>query len=228
MYFQIMTTKKSSSRRRSRPVEPKKLSSNRKTVIILSIILLIIVIVAVVFYLDNITSSNENNGSISDGNPIAVIDTTKGIIKIELFEEKVPKTCDNFIKLANDGFYNGLIFHRVQDNFMIQGGYMLPDGSTKTSPYGSIDLEIHPDVRHVDGAISMARTTDPNSATSQFFICDGPQNGLDDQYATFGVVIEGIEVVRDIADEPHDGSFGSVGGGKPTEGDIIINSIFIQ
>ena len=82
---------------------------------------------------------------------------------------------------------------------MIQGGAFNPDGTQKESPYGTIDLEINSEVRHVDGAISMARTSDPNSATSQFFICDGAQSFLDDKYAAFGVVVSGMDVVRTIA-----------------------------
>lgn len=109
---------------------------------------------------------------------------------------------------------------------MIQSGMETTDGSIKTSPYGMIQLETHPEVTHVDGAISMARTSQPNSATSQFFICDGPQHFLDNNYAAFGVVIEGIEVVRKIAAQPHDNS-NPAGGGIPLE-QIIINSIKIQ
>ena len=144
------------------------------------------------------TTADENQ------NPIAIIDTNKGTIKIELYLDKVPITVENFIKLAEDGFYNGMIFHRIMDNFMIQAGNTFPDGSTASSPYGPIDLEIHKDARHVDGAISMARTNDPNSATSQFFICDRDQPFLNDNYAVFGITIEGIEVVRDIANDEHD------------------------
>lgn len=170
-------------------------------------------------------------------NRLAIIDTSKGTIKIELFEDKLPKTTENFIKLATDGFYDGLIFHRVKDDFMIQAGRYTPDGSQKTSPYGTIEFETDPDVKHVDGTISMARPTDINGASAEFFICDGVQRSLDDDYAqqygyrgyaAFGVVIEGLEVVREIASAPHDGSLEpNPGGGKPLE-DIIINSITIE
>jgi peptidyl-prolyl cis-trans isomerase A (cyclophilin A) len=166
-------------------------------------------------------SENENRD-----NPVAIFDTTKGTFKVELYIDKTPITCNNFINLVNNDFYDGLIFHRISDDFMIQGGAYYPDGFYKESPYGTIDLEIHTDARHIDGAISMARANDPNSATSQFFICDGAQQFLDDNYAVFGEVIEGIEVIRDIADEPHDNS-SPAGGGKP-DTDIIINSITIN
>lgn len=219
----MSTKKKNISRKRSRPITPKKPIPNIKIIGIL-IVILIIIIFSMVYIL--LGSDSENNNGIEDENPIVVINTSKGIIKVELFVDKVPNTCDNFIKLVNDGFYDGLIFHRISDDFMIQGGLMYPDGSTKESPYGPIDLEINPEVRHVDGAISMARTTDPNSATSQFFICDGDQTLLDDSYAAFGVTISGIDVIRNIASQPQDNS-SPAGGGKPLE-DIIINSITIE
>lgn len=160
------------------------------------------------------------------GNPVAIIHTTAGDITLELYRNKMPRTAENFLRLAEDGFYNGLIFHRVKQGFMIQGGAFTPDGNLKKSPYGPIKLETHPDVQHVDGAISMARTSDPNSATSQFFICDGPQHFLDGSYAAFGVVTEGIEVVRAIASRPHDNSMGD-GSGRPLE-DVMITGIEIR
>jgi len=132
-------------------------------------------------------------------NPFAIIETNMGTMKLELYKDKVPITVENFIKLANDGFYDDLVFHRVIDDFVIQGGGYYANGTNKVSPYGPIELEIHPDVRHVDGAVSMARTSDPNSATSQFFICDGKQSFLDDNYAAFGKIIVGIDVLRDAA-----------------------------
>jgi len=191
--------KSSSSRKRSRPVAPKKTNPNIKIIGILAVIAIVIIVAVAVLYIGSNTEGDQNNGGASEGNSIAVIDTSMGTIKVELYEDKVPNTCENFIKLANDGFYDGLVFHRVIDNFMIQGGGFTSDGTKKESPYGAIDLEINPDVRHVDGAIAMARTNDPNSATSQFYICDGAQSFLDDNYAAFGVTIEGMDVVREIA-----------------------------
>ena len=85
------------------------------------------------------------------------------------------------------------------DDFVIQGGGYYANGTHKKSPYDPIVLETHPEVMHVDGAISMARTNDPNSATSQFFICDGPEHRLDGNYSAFGKVINGLDVLRDIA-----------------------------
>ena len=154
-------------------------------------------------------------------NHIAVIETNMGIIKFELFEKRAPITTENFIKLANDDFYNGLVFHRVIEDFVIQGGGFYPNGSMKESPYGPINLEIHPELRHDDGAVAMARTSDPNSATSQFYICDGPQHFLDDNYAVFGKVTEGMEVVRAIAEVKTDNQ------DWPLE-DVVINKIYIE
>jgi len=221
-----MASKTSSSeRKRSRPVEKKQSGMNMKVLGIVGIVV-IIVCVAVALVLLGGNSGNEK-GTVTEENPIAVIDTSKGIIKVELFQDKLPITCGNFIKLVNDEFYDGMIFHRVMDDFMIQAGNTFPDGSTVESPYGTIEFETSEEVLHEDGAISMASTGARVGGSSQFFICDGNQTGLDGSYAAFGIVIEGIDVVRDIADEPHDSSYGSVGGGRPNE-DVIIYSITME
>ena len=159
-----------------------------------------------------------------NNNPIALIDTSEGTIAVELFIDKVPNTVTNFIDLATSGFYKNLVFHRVIDDFMIQGGGFKTDGTRKESPFGTIDLEINPEVRHVDGAIAMARTSDPNSATSQFYICDGAQSYLDDDYAVFGVVIYGMNVVRNIASVETTTKYGMQD--WPVE-DVMINDITI-
>ena len=133
-----------SKRKRSRPIEPKKSFLNMKLIAIIAII--IIIILSVYFIYINFNSNDDN-----DGKPIAIIDTNKGIIQVELFEGKVPNTCENFIKLAEDGFYNGMNFYRISDNFMIQAGRFFPDGSESQSPYENIEFETHEDVKHVDG-----------------------------------------------------------------------------
>lgn len=226
-----MAQKRSSSRKRSNPQTQKKSSNSNKTMMIAIVVIIIaVVVIAAGVMLLNQTpsdSDNDNQNNGVDGNPIASIDTSKGVIEIELYANETPKTVDNFIKLANEGFYDGMIFHRISDNFMIQAGNTYPDGSTKTSPYGNI-AEFEGGVSHVDGAISMASTGAGVPGSAQFFICDGAQSFLDGSYAAFGVVISGIDVVRDIADEDHDGSFEpNPGGGKPIT-DIIINSISIE
>ena len=132
-------------------------------------------------------------------NPISLMNTNLGSMYIELFIDELPITSQNFIDLANIGFFDGLVFHRVIDDFVIQGGGYDVSGSRKDSPFGTIPLETHPDITHVDGAISMARTSDPDSATSQFFICDGAQHGLDENYAAFGVVLVGFNTLDEIS-----------------------------
>lgn len=137
-----------------------------------------------------------------------------GVIKVSLNEKEAPITVDNFVKLANKGFYNGLIFHRVIKGFMIQGGD--PKGNGTGGPGYSIKGEfkangINNTISHKRGVISMARAADYNSAGSQFFIMHKDGTFLDGQYAAFGEVIEGIEVVDLIAkvrtspnDRPYD------------------------
>lgn len=209
----------SSKRKRSRTIETKKMSSNFK---ILLIIILVIIITIALSYIYIINQDSD----VVIGNPIARFDTSLGEFEIELFRDKVPKTCENFVKLVDDEFYNGMIFYRISDNFMIQAGRHLYDGSEKFTPYGNIEFETHPDVLHIDGAISMASTSPGVGGSAEFFICDGVQSFLDNNYAAFGVVVEGIDIVREIASQPHDGS-NPAGGGKPYT-DIIINSITIE
>lgn len=211
------------SRKRSRPVEPKKIQFNL-TVIIAIVAVFIIIAVSLFLLTGQDTSEDNNDQAKSTGNPSATIDTSMGTIKVELYKDKVPNTVDNFISYANDGFYEGLVFHRVISDFMIQGGGFYPDGTRKDTN-DPIDLEISEEVRHVDGAIAMARTTDPNSATSQFYICDGVQSFLDDNYAAFGVVTEGMEVVRSIASVDTTNKHGM--NDWPIN-DVTINSIIIE
>ncbi len=125
-----------------------------------------------------------------------------GDIKCELYPEYAPITVENFIKLASSGFYNGLTFHRVIEGFMIQGG--CPDGTGMGGPGWQIKGEFRSngvanDLKHERGVLSMARSMLPNSAGSQFFIMHENAPHLDGEYAAFGKVIEGIEVVDKIA-----------------------------
>ena len=124
-------------------------------------------------------------------------------IKLELYPDKAPITFDNFLKLVNEGFYDGLFFHRVIKDFMIQGGD--PEGTgmggAKEKIKGEFSANGVPnDVKHVRGVISMARAMNPNSASSQFFIVHKDAPHLDGQYAAFGKVVEGMDVVDEIAD----------------------------
>ncbi len=136
-------------------------------------------------------------------NPIVTINMKGGdVIKLELYPEIAPNTVNNFISLVDKGYYNGVIFHRVIEGFMIQGG--APKGVGTGGPGYTIKGEFTKNgfknnLKHARGVISMARTMMPNSAGSQFFIMHKNSPHLDGQYAAFGKVIEGIEVVDKIA-----------------------------
>ncbi len=128
-------------------------------------------------------------------------------IKLELYPEKAPITCANFEKLVKEGFYDGLIFHRVIKGFMIQGGD--PEGTGMGGSKEKIKGEfrsngVENDLKHARGVISMARTKMPNSASSQFFIMHEDAPHLDGEYAAFGKVVEGIEAVDEIAESKTD------------------------
>lgn len=147
-----------------------------------------------------------------------------GTIKLELYPDKAPQTVANFVSLAKSGYYNGLIFHRVIKGFMIQGGD--PTGTGMGGPGYSIKGEFGANgfknpISHKRGVISMARTNIPDSAGSQFFICHQDSEFLDNNYAAFGMVTEGIEIVDSIAETPTNDN------DKPIN-DIIIDSITID
>lgn len=129
-------------------------------------------------------------------NRIAKFETNMGTFEIELFEDKVPKTTKNFIDLTEKGFYDGLIFHRVIDGFMIQGGD--PNGNGTGGPGYKIDDEFHKDLRHEDEGILSMANAGPNTGGSQFFITLAPTPWLDGHHAVFGKVVKGMEVVREI------------------------------
>ncbi len=128
------------------------------------------------------------------GKKIATLETTKGVIKIELWEDKVPNTVINFVSLANGERYDGVDFHRVIDGFMAQTGDVENSGGYGGPGY-MIPAEFDASLSHVRGVVSMARSSDPNSAGSQFFIMLASASHLDGQYAAFGKVIEGMDVV---------------------------------
>jgi Peptidyl-prolyl cis-trans isomerase (rotamase) - cyclophilin family len=157
--------------------------------------------------------------------PVATIELESGeIIKISLFTKIAPNTVNNFIALANDGFYDGTTFHRVMKDFMIQGGD--PLGTGMGGPGYSIKGEFNSNgfpngLEHTRGVLSMARTSDKDSAGSQFFIMHKDTASLDGDYASFGYVTEGIEVVDQIAMVNVDTK------DKPLE-PVIIKSITIE
>ena len=141
-------------------------------------------------------------------NPIVTIEMENGgIIKAELYPSVAPNTVNNFISLINKGFYDGTIFHRVIPGFMIQGGD--PEGTGMGGPDYEIKGEFtangfQNNLNHTRGVLSMARTTIPDSAGSQFFIMTEDSPHLDGQYASFGMVIEGMEVADEIVNTPKD------------------------
>lgn len=185
--------------------------------VIITIIVLATVLSAGYYYMTNDKISGSSDSEIKSEtqevkrNPIAIIETSQGTIKAELRSDDAPKTAQNFMDLADKKFYDGLKFHRVEPNFVIQGGD--PKGNGTGGSDANISLEIKcadgtinegktvicsVALPHTDGALAMARAMDPNSASSQFYITNGPQSFLDGNYAVFGYVTEGMDVVRKI------------------------------
>jgi cyclophilin family peptidyl-prolyl cis-trans isomerase len=129
-------------------------------------------------------------------------ETTQGNFEVELFETEAPGTTGNFLSLVEKGYYDGIVFHRVIEGFMIQGG--CPQGTGRGGPGYTIPDEFHPSLRHTgEGILSMANAG-PNTGGSQFFITLAPTPWLDRKHAIFGKVVEGIEVIRAIGSTPTD------------------------
>lgn len=163
----------------------------------------------------NNNNNGNNNGNdntdipefepLYPSNPIIIVEVKDyGVIVIELYDHmgEIHITVSNFLEYVRARFYDNLIFHRVMDTFVIQTGGFDKDLNQKQPIFPSIPLEIADELLHLDGAVAMARTTEPNSATSQFYICDGrnsQQESLDGNYAVFGQVIAGMNVVREIS-----------------------------
>ena len=147
-----------------------------------------------------------------------------GEITLELYHDVAPKTVENFVTLVSEGFYDGLTFHRVVSGFMIQGGD--PEGNGSGGSENTIPGEFalngfENNLSHERGVISMARANDPNSASSQFFICHGDSQSLDGSYAAFGKVVEGMDTVNAIANV-------KVGAADKPVNDVIIETILIE
>ncbi|MDX8381384.1 MAG: peptidylprolyl isomerase [Ghiorsea sp.] len=150
-----------------------------------------------VSYADNASQVKENQSkekTMSDKH-IVKVELEAGTVTIELYPDVAPETVANFEKLIKKGFYDGLTFHRVIPGFMAQGGD--PDGTGMGGPGYSVKAEFS-DKKHVRGTLAMARSSDPDSAGSQFYICYGPQPHLDGQYTIFGQVTDGMELVDDL------------------------------
>lgn len=162
----------------------------------------------------------KDEGESKVANRIAVFDTNMGEFEVELFEDKTPITTKNFIDLAQEGFYDGVIFHRIIDGFMIQGGD--PTGTGMGGPGYTIEDEFTPELTHEsEGILSMANTGRPHTGGSQFFITLAATPWLDGHHTVFGKVVKGIEVVREIGHVktgPQD---------RPVH-DVVINKITIK
>ena len=148
----------------------------------------------------------------------AEFNTNKGNFKIELYGDKAPITTGNFIKLVDEGFYNGLIFHRVIPNFMVQSG--CPHGTGRGGPGYTIRDEFHPDLKHDSKGILSMANAGPNTGGSQFFITVAPTPWLDGKHSIFGKVIEGMEVVDSISKVEKDRN------DKPLQ-NVVVNNIKI-
>lgn len=136
-----------------------------------------------------------------NGKEVAVIETAKGTIKFEFYSDDAPNTVAAFIELARKGFYDGTKFHRVEPGFVIQGGDPLSRNDDPMVGTGGPGYKLKAEFnarQHLDGTVAMARSQDPDSAGSQFYICLGPQPFLDGNYTVFGQVTEGMDVVRAI------------------------------
>jgi len=151
-------------------------------------------------------------------NKILEFNTNKGNFKIELYVDKAPVTTGNFIKLVDGGFYNGLIFHRVLPNFMVQCG--CPHGTGRGGPGYTIRDEFHPDLKHDSKGILSMANAGPNTGGSQFFITVAETPWLDGKHSIFGKVIEGMEVVDSISKVEKDRN------DKPLQ-NVVVNNIKI-
>jgi cyclophilin family peptidyl-prolyl cis-trans isomerase len=168
------------------------------------------------------------NSNVFASNPRVRMETTKGVVVIELYPDKAPKTVENFLRYVNAGKYDGTIFHRVIKRFMNQGGGFTPDFK-KVETFAPIKNEADNGLKNKRGTIAMARTGDPNSATNQFFVNTVDNTFLDHTgktprgwgYCVFGTVVDGMNVMDRIAKVP-------TGASGPFQQDVPLEDIVIQ
>jgi peptidyl-prolyl cis-trans isomerase B (cyclophilin B) len=191
---------------------------------------LICCLIASILAAVSVAEEKKETSPMPTSNEVAVIKTTEGEMVVQFWTDAAPNTIENFKKLARQGFYDGTIFHRIIKGFMIQGGDPNSKDPAKEDSYGQggpdykikAEFNDHP---HDPGVISMARSADPDSAGSQFFICLAPIHRLDHQYTTFGKLIKGNDVLEKIGNTPVErNSQGETS--KPTKR-VVINKIDI-
>lgn len=226
-----------------------KLSKNKKKqpkkksgmgLVWLTVIGVIVIVGILAFVILNQPNEEQDTGGTGDAGAETELDLSKvtgpsvtisvkdyGDIKVKLDEEAAPITVENFVGLVKDGFYNGLTFHRIMDGFMIQGGDPLGNGtggSDETIKGEFSSNGVDNPISHKRGVISMARSNDPDSASSQFFIVQADSTFLDGDYAGFGYVTEGMDIVDKICEDIEEGENGAV----PPEDQPIIESITVD
>ena len=176
----------------------------KKSYIIIGILLIILIIAGGIIYMNNNSDKNEENQYSHGTHHAEIIVKDYGTISVELYADIAPITVANFAKLANEGFYDGLTFHRIISGFMIQGGDPNGNGTggSKENIKGEFSLNgVNNTISHTRGTISMARAASYDSASSQFFIMHEDYTGLDGAYAGFGKVTKGIEIVDKICED---------------------------
>ncbi len=167
----------------------------------------------------NVVEEENIGGEEKMGNRIAIIETNLGTMEVELYEDKAPNTTKNFIDLTEKGFYDGIIFHRIIPDFMIQGGD--PKGQGTGGPGYTIKDEFHPDLKHDSAGILSMANSGPNTGGSQFFITLVPTPWLDNKHAVFGKVIKGMDVLETI------GTVETGAMDKPVK-EIVMNKVTIK
>lgn len=174
----------------------------KNVIFVVSIIVIIILLLVINILVNNKKEKNDMKDLLTGKHYVEIKVKDYGTIELELDSDVAPITVTNFINLVNSKFYDGLTFHRIIDGFMIQGGDPLGNGtggSSKTIKGEFSENGVKNSISHVRGVISMARSSDYNSASSQFFIVQKDTTSLDGQYAAFGKVISGMDVVDKIA-----------------------------
>lgn len=187
---------------------------------------LFLLTLAIIFISSQISFSQNSKSAVKKETKtqlVAVFETNMGTFECELFEDKAPKTVANFVGLAEKGYYDGVIFHRVIDNFVIQGGDPTGTGRGGESIYGHpFEDEFHPDLKHDKAGVLSMANSGPNTNGSQFFITLAPTPWLDNKHSIFGQVIKGMDVVRKI------GKVETIKPGDRPVNDVVMKKVRIE